>query len=192
MRKNQSGFTLIELMIVVAIVGILAAIALPAYQDYTLRARVTEGLSLAADAKTMISEGSSSLIELQATAAAVNAKAGGAGAASKYVSSVQVTANTGEIAVTYRTGPGQPLAGITNANATILLTPYVRTAGAAGAGSVTQLGASYAAGVTGAIDWGCTASDTIPPVSIVANNYGMPSIAANASMPTRFAPSDCR
>ena len=54
--KKQQGFTLIELMIVVAIIGILAAIAIPAYQDYTRRAQVSEGLSLAAGAKTAVSE----------------------------------------------------------------------------------------------------------------------------------------
>ena len=55
-RKAQQGFTLIELMIVVAIIGILAAIALPAYQDYTTRAQVSEALSLAQGARTSVTE----------------------------------------------------------------------------------------------------------------------------------------
>ena len=56
MKKVQQGFTLIELMIVVAIIGILAAIAIPAYQDYTIRAQVSEGLSLASGSKVAVAE----------------------------------------------------------------------------------------------------------------------------------------
>jgi len=56
MKKTQQGFTLIELMIVVAIIGILAAIALPAYQDYTVRAKVSEGLVMASGAKATVGE----------------------------------------------------------------------------------------------------------------------------------------
>jgi type IV pilus assembly protein PilA len=56
-KHMQKGFTLIELMIVVAIIGILAAIAIPAYQDYTVRSKVTEGLNIASSAKVSVSEG---------------------------------------------------------------------------------------------------------------------------------------
>jgi len=78
-RSMQQGFTLIELMIVVAIIGILAAIALPAYQDYTIRAKVSEVLARGAEAKTSIAEYYSSNATLPAnpTAAGLNTSAAG-------------------------------------------------------------------------------------------------------------------
>ena len=104
MLKNiQKGFTLIELMIVIAIIGILAAIAIPAYQNYTIRSQVTEGLSLADGWKTSISE---YYAENGAFPTTSNTT-GGAGtiavsgqSAGKYVSNISVVAG-GDIVVTY-------------------------------------------------------------------------------------------
>ena len=92
-RSIQKGFTLIELMIVVAIIGILAAVALPAYQDYTVRAKVTEGLSLAGSAKTAVSE--------NAANAAPFASGWTAPAETKNVKSVEISESTGAITITY-------------------------------------------------------------------------------------------
>jgi len=96
--KKQQGFTLIELMIVVAIIGILAAIAIPAYQDYTIRAQVSEGLNLSGGAKAAVSEYTMD----RGTFPADNDEAGLSAAGSisgKYVSGVTVA--TGVITVQY-------------------------------------------------------------------------------------------
>lgn len=99
---RQKGFTLIELMIVVAIVGILAAIAIPAYQDYTIRARVTEGLSLASSAKMAVSETTITNNALPATQAATGYVTP---AGTTNVDSIVVGAN-GLITITYTEAAG--------------------------------------------------------------------------------------
>jgi len=96
--KKQQGFTLIELMIVVAIIGILAAIAIPAYQDYTIRAQVSEGLNLAGGAKAAVSE----VVMDSGVYPSNNVTAGlstNTDIKGKYVSQVDVV--TGLISVTY-------------------------------------------------------------------------------------------
>ena len=121
MKTVQKGFTLIELMIVVAIIGILAAIAIPAYQDYTVRAQVTEGLSLASAVKAGVAESYANTGGWPADLAA----AGGTNAtppSGKYVTSVNVAG--GVITITFG---GVANTAITGANNTLTLFPGVST-----------------------------------------------------------------
>jgi type IV pilus assembly protein PilA len=99
MKKHQQGFTLIELMIVVAIIGILAAIAIPAYQDYTIRAKISEGVALASEAKAAVAETAASLGGL-AEVTAANTGYSFPAAGTDYVSSIGITDATGVITVT--------------------------------------------------------------------------------------------
>jgi prepilin-type N-terminal cleavage/methylation domain-containing protein len=115
MKKTQQGFTLIELMIVVAIIGILAAVAIPSYQDYTKRAHVSEGFGLAGAAKTSVAEYYAS----EGTWPTTNTLAGMAGGASINGNAVTgVTIGTGGvISISYNTKVS------TTAGATVTLTP---------------------------------------------------------------------
>ena len=120
MERTQQGFTLIELMIVVAIIGILAAMAIPAYQDYTIRAQVAEGMNLSAAAKIAVAEDflNEGLPPVDRTDAGMTANP--TDTAGKYVLSVAV--QNGVVIVTYgHEANAQITAGGTN---TLTLTPY--------------------------------------------------------------------
>jgi type IV pilus assembly protein PilA len=117
LKSVQKGFTLIELMIVIAIIGILAAIAIPAYQNYTIRAQVTEGLTLADGWKTAIAE----YYANTGTWPALAALTGTVASNGKY-ESVTVLAG-GQIQITY---VGPPANAALNAQ-TLLITPYTNT-----------------------------------------------------------------
>jgi type IV pilus assembly protein PilA len=141
--QMQKGFTLIELMIVVAIIGILAAVALPAYQDYTVRAKVSEGLSLAGAAKVAVAE----------NAANGNAYASGwtSPAATANVASVGIVAATGVITITYT-----PAIAATGANVVALVPTSGGTAFTGGSATSSTIPAG------GSIEWNCkTAATTL-------------------------------
>jgi type IV pilus assembly protein PilA len=166
LKQVQKGFTLIELMIVVAIIGILAAIAIPAYQDYTIRAKVTEGIGLADAAKTAVSEAYQSAD----LAGVVALSTTWIPTASKYVTGVTIGA-AGVITVTYSGVVPQLL------NKTLKLTPYVNVAGAP---------TLLVAGLSGNMDWGCA---TLTNAAATANGLLN---AVKGDLDARYTPTTCK
>jgi type IV pilus assembly protein PilA len=132
LKKVQKGFTLIELMIVVAIIGILAAIAIPAYQDYTIRAQVTEGLNLAGALKAAVSEryaATGTWPETLTDLGVVDAAGAETPPFGKYVLSVDMggAANPGVIVVTYADTTGNRQANSAINNGVLALQPFLST-----------------------------------------------------------------
>jgi len=126
--KQQKGFTLIELMIVIAIIGILAAIAIPAYQDYTIRSKVSEGLNLAGAAKLAVSETYDTKGYFPATSNVSYGLPTDTSIAGNYVLSVEANGGDGVITITYKDSG----VGVDANSKTIVMNPNTSSPGAMG------------------------------------------------------------
>jgi type IV pilus assembly protein PilA len=164
--SNQRGFTLIELMIVVAIIGILASMAIPTYQSYTIRAQVSEGLTLASAAKAPIATSFQDDGEAPLNRIAAGLPANATDASSTYVSQIDVS--NGVLVVTYGNQASAQIAGLT-----LTLTPY----------ETRELG----------IVWRCGYAPAPAGLSEMGTRAGgNTSVYITPSVPQQYMPASCR
>ena len=157
-------------MIVVAIIGILAAVAIPAYQDYTVRAKISEVVVAGSAAKASISEGFQTSGMDGVKAAALAATKGSSSApVSKYLQSVAVSEDG---VITLTTSEDSSLPTVAQGK-TILLSPYAN-------------GAVLAAGADGSVEWACATTTSVQAEARLA------ALTSKGTLPAQYAPSECR